>query len=175
MHFGLICATIYVLKSESTGISAFAAQLLYGASALKALADSGGALGCKNFLYRRLVNIAETYYALSIKTAGDHGAVNEDAEVIGEAVAEYRAIALLAGDVRPLKAVAPLKVKLMADTISARAPLPFSVAEFLFNEIKGAVVSAAVVTFIPEAKDGEDTRARCSICEIEDIVYIADI
>ena len=121
------------------------------------------------------MNIAEAYDALSVKTAGDHGTVNEDAEVIGEAVTEYRLVALLAGDVGPLKAVAPFKVELMAYAISAKALLPFSVAEFLFNEIEGAVVSAAVVTFIPEAKDGEDTRARCSICEIEDIVYIADI
>ena len=53
------------------------------------------------------MNITEAYDALSVKAAGDHGAVNEYAEVIGETVAEYRAIALLAGDVWPFKAIAP--------------------------------------------------------------------
>ena len=102
-----MCYNIYV-RLKSSGITAFAAQLLDGASALEALADSGGALGFENFLYRRLMNIAEAYDALSVKAAGDHGAVNEDSEVIGEAVAEYRAISLLARDVGPFKAIAPL-------------------------------------------------------------------
>ena len=100
------------------------------------------------------MNIAEAYDALSVKAAGDHSAVNEYAEVIGEAVAEYRAIALLAGDVGPFKAIAPFKVELMAYAISARALLPFGAQKLLFHKIEGTIVSSLVVASVPEAEDG---------------------
>ena len=91
-----------------------------------------------------------------IEAAGDDRAVGEDAEVIAKTVAEKLSGAFLGIGVWPIEAFTVFEVETVAKPCTALTFNPFF-GEFFLQSCNGAVVSAAVVSEVPKAKDGEDT------------------
>ena len=60
-----------------------------------------------------------------VQTAGNHGTVAQNAEMILQTVAEHTVSHILAGGVGPCEAVSELQMKLVLNTVATVALLPF--------------------------------------------------
>jgi hypothetical protein len=71
--------------------------------------------------------VSEVYNTLAVQATWDDRAVNQDSEMVGKSIAEYRRITLITANVGPLKSVAPFKMKLVADAKTATTLAPLTV------------------------------------------------
>ena len=74
---------------KSLGIAASFTKLLGSNSFLKSLPHGKGSFGGEDILYGAFKYIAEGNITLVVKATRNHRAVNKDAEVVTEAVAEH--------------------------------------------------------------------------------------
>lgn len=97
-----------------------------------------------------MVDIAEGNIALVIEAARDHRAVDKDAEVVAESVAEHLRAHIIRLHIGPIEAVTVFEVQFMADSCAARGPFPLA-RKARAENVEGTVISAAVVSLVPQA------------------------
>ena len=118
---------------ESLRITASAAEILGCLATLEAVYDCLRSVRVQDGFDVLLKDVAEIDHALTVKAAGNHCAVGEDAELILETIAEEPVSLDLCVLVGPLKALSPLEKDAVADSDAASALHP--VARDAFSQV----------------------------------------
>ena len=111
-----------------------------------------------------LENISKRDIALCVKTARHYRTVAENSEMVAKSVAEYALAEVVSSHIRPIEALAVLKVKLIANTRSPRSQAPRISEAFVEQRERSRVSFVYFRAFsffveVPESQHGQHSRA----------------
>ncbi len=162
------------LFDESLRIPAAVAEVLGCLSASEAFDDCLRSVGAEDGMDVLLENIAEVDHALAVKTAGNHRAVDENAELILEPIAEEFAPLDLCVPVGPLKSLSPLKIDAVADSGSAVAFLPLP-GDAILQVGDCYLIAVVVKAKVPKTEDHDGADVGCplgKVCKAANVLRV---
>ena len=155
---------------ESSCIAASSAKRFCGLPVLKAVVDCFCPIRVQNFLQIGFQQITQCQITLMIQTAGDHGTVAKNTDLVPESVTEYLFTLVFCLQIRPVKFIAVFQIYSVSDA----GALPFLNPGF--REIRrhcsqNVCVSFLRTTLIPQPENHQ-FPAFCSFSECKTLLQI---
>ena len=154
------------------GVAAALAEGLGGGVVGEALIDGVGAWRREDFLQTLGVEVAQVHVAVMVQTTGDHGAVDEYANLVAESIAEH----LFAGvgfvlEVGPFKHVVALDIQVLCQSpaIVSLDPRARLVVGYQTDNL---FVHAVVAAFVPQPQHDDAPSTSCLFGEGHHLVDI---
>ena len=134
--------------SEFLGIAAASAKIFHRHAATETLGDGLGTGGGENVRQIIAEYISQIDDAIAVQTAGDHGAVAKNAEMIAQTVAEDMLAVIRGIFIGPGETVAPFQEKPLPDSVTPVVLGP-GFGETVLQYLQGGVISALVKASVP--------------------------